>query len=108
MMPLQSLYLMPARVIEHEAEALTFLLRDLLGHRVEKGLEYFGIAMRHDETHELTAGRAHCTDDILTKMTAIVSLGRSGTSLGPSLPGAWITFKSCFIAKENLYFGIFQ
>lgn len=108
MVPLQSFGRMPARIIEHKTEPFSFLLWNLFGHRVEKGLKDLGVTMRDDEAHQLTSGRAHRSNDILANVTTVVSLGWPTPSLNPPLSGTRVTFKAGFISKENLRVGIFQ
>ena len=79
MVPDKSFGLMPARVIQDQtnADALSPLRLCFLGHCIQEGLENLGVAVRHNQTHQLTASGIDGSGYVLTDMATIVSLGWS-------------------------------
>lgn len=93
---------MPTSVVENQFAAASGHWWNLLCHRVEKDLENVAVAMRNDQTDELSSSWGNRTDHVLPDVFSEVSLSDPFSSLCPLSPGPRVTFKSRFVSEKQI------
>lgn len=101
-MPAQGACLVLTRVVEHQHHLVSFFRGCFHRHRVEESLEYFRIAVRDGEAHELAAGRIDRADHVLPDVSSEIALGGPRAAFDPFRPRAGIAFEPCLVAEEDL------
>ena len=99
MMPVESFGFVPTGVVEDEVNVF-FSCAHFLGHGVEKCLECFGVVVRHDEAYELPVLGIDCSNDVLSNVSAEVTLSGATPSFDPAL--AWGPYKKVCLTSPKL------
>jgi hypothetical protein len=98
----------PTGVVEHEVDRFPRLGGHFFGHHIEENLKHFGVAMVHNQTNKLTAGRLDRTDNIPPQMAAKITLRRATAALDPAATWTGIALEAGFVSEENSGIGIIQ
>ena len=98
-MPVESLDLVPAGIVENQHTPSTRSRRSFLCHRVEEYLEDIAIAVWNDQADKLTAFGMDRSQDVFPDMLAEVPLSDSFAAPGPLPTRSRVAFEPGFVTK---------